>query len=306
MIKSVTVINHLGDSLVMELKRPETSGFYIQRIDGLGPVRATVNIVERAVMDGASYNSARAGSRNIVMYLGFMFASNIEEIRHKSYKYFPIKKKVTIQIETDTRICETYGYVESNEPDIFSNGETTQISIICPDSYFHEAGPNSKNIVTFTGVESAFSFEFSNESLTDDKIVFGEIHNDIEQTISYSGDVEVGVKIYIHSLGDASNITIYNITTGEKMVINTQKLKMLLGTDDEIVNGDDIVISTSRGEKSITLLRAGERHNIINCLDRYPDWFQLIKGDNIFTYRAYEGEENLQFRVEYVTVYEGV
>jgi hypothetical protein len=90
------------------------------------------------------------------------------------------------------------------------------------------------------------------------------------------------------------------------MRINTDKLKAFLGTTDAIINGDDIFISTHRGEKSVTLLRGGDRYNIINCLDRYPDWFQLSRGDNLFTYRAEEGATNLQFRVEHRTAYEGV
>lgn len=306
MIKSVTVINHLGNVLKMELKRPETSGFYVQRIEGLGPVNATINIVERAIMDGASYNSARVGSRNIVMYLGFLSSRNIEEIRHKSYKYFPLKKRITIQIETDTRICETYGYVESNEPDIFSDEASTQISVICPDSYFYDAGPNSTNIVTFTGLEPTFTFEFSNESLTEKLIVFGEIINTPKKTINYDGDVEVGVSIYIHAIGDASNITIYNETTGEEMTINTSLLKTILNTDYEIVAGDDIVITTSRGEKSVTLLRAGYSYNIINCLKRYPDWFQLAPGNNTFAFSAENGGENLTFSMRHKVAYEGV
>ena len=112
---------------------------------------------------------------------------------HDSYKYFPIKKKVTLLIETDNRICETYGYVESNEPDIFSSDETTQISIVCPDPYFYSAGPDGTNTTIFYGVEPLFEFAFSNESLTESLIEFGEIKNETEQTVYYSGDAEIGV-----------------------------------------------------------------------------------------------------------------
>ena len=306
MIKSVTVINHLGESLKMELKRPDTSGFYIISIDGLGPTKAAINITEKATMDGASYNSARVNSRNIVMHLGFMFANDAEEVRHKSYKYFPLKKRITIRIETDTRICETYGYVESNEPDIFSNGETTQISIICPDSYFYDASYNSKNIATFVGTDPNFEFPFSNESLSDSLIVFGEIRDDVEKPVFYSGDVDVGANIYIRSTGDVSNITIYNLSAGERMVIKTERLKALFGTQTEIIDKDEIIISTFVGRKSITLRRNGMSYNIINCLDKNSDWFQLMRGDNVFSYEADKGMEFLQFRVEYINAYEGV
>lgn len=132
MIRAVTVTNYLGESKRFELAFPEKSGFAVQSISGLGPSKADINTTEISTNDGSLYNSARVNSRNIVMSLKLMFNPQIEDTRQDSYKYFPIKKRVTLLIETDNRICETYGYVESNEPGLFSSGETTQISIVCP------------------------------------------------------------------------------------------------------------------------------------------------------------------------------
>lgn len=306
MIKSVTVVNHLGDTLVMELKRPRISGFYIRSIEGLGPVQANINVVDNAILDGASYSSSRVSYRNIVMNLGFVFANGIEDVRHESYKYFPPKRSVKILIETDKRICETCGYVEYNSPDIFNKEVTTQISIICPNPFFYDSGANANSVVEISGMESSFEFPFSNESLEDDMIVLGEFKHGEEKTFYYLGDVEVGMSITIHAAGPASNITIHNVNTDERMVINTTRLKSMLNTEYEIIAGDDIVISTIRGEKSITLIRGGKTYNIINCLDRYPDWFQLSVGANTFVCKASEGEANLKFKMEYGTVYEGV
>lgn len=296
MIKSVTVTNYLGESLKIEMSRPETSGFYIERIEGLGPSKASINVYEKATVDGASYSSAHVNARNIVMTLGFLFAHDAEEVRHKSYKYFPLKKKLKLLIETDKRICETYGYVESNEPDIFSQNEKTQISIICPDPYFYSAGENGIASTIFSGTEPVFEFPFSNESLTDSLIEFGEVKNTTAQTVYYTGDAEVGVIIYIHALGNVRDITIYNTGTRETMIIN-----------GNISTGDDIIISTVKGEKSIQLLRDGVYTNILNRLDKRSKWFQLTKGDNIFAYKVLAGGENsLQFRVENKIAYEGV
>ena len=151
MIRAVTVTNYLGESKRFELAFPEKSGFAVQSISGFGPSKADINTTEISTNDGSLYNSARVNSRNIVMSLKLMFNPQIEDTRHDSYKYFPIKKKVTLLIETDNRICETYGYVESNEPDIFSSDETTQISIVCPDPYFYSAGPDGTNTTIFYG-----------------------------------------------------------------------------------------------------------------------------------------------------------
>lgn len=69
MIKKVIVTNYLGESLEMELARPEVSGLAITDIEGLGPVKATINTSEIATGDGALYNSAKLETRNIVMTL---------------------------------------------------------------------------------------------------------------------------------------------------------------------------------------------------------------------------------------------
>ena len=301
MIKSVTVTNHLNESIKMELRFPEKSGFLIQSIDGLGAGKATINSTESATSDGSTYNSARVSSRNIVLNIKLLANPTVESTRQKTYKYFPIKKKVTLTFETDNRLCRIDGYVESNEPNIFSKQEATQISIICPDPYFYSI--NVHNTV-FSGVESLFEFPFSNESLTENLIEFGGLIINQSKTIVYSGDSEIGVTIFIHVLGEASNILIGNSLTRETMKIDTTKLTTLIGSG--LRNGDDIIISTIKGKKTINLIRDGKSINILNCLDKKPDWFVLTKGDNVFSFSADTGTSNLQFRIENQVIYEGV
>ena len=301
MIKSVTVTNYLGESIKLELGFPERSGFLVQEILGLGASKANINSTELSTADGSLYNSSRVNSRNIIFTLGFLPTPTIEDSRQKTYKYFPIKKKVHLLFETDNRVCEIYGYVESNEPNIFAKSSTTQISIICPDPHFYSI---QENITIFSGIEPLFELEFSNESLTDNLIEFGNILNLTMQTVYYSGDAEIGVRITIHAIGTATNVSIYNVNTHELMKIDTNKLAALTGSG--IISGDDIIISTTKGNKYITLLRNGEYTNILNCLDRGVNWFQLTRGDNLFAYVADSGSSNLLFRIENQVVYEGV
>lgn len=304
MIKSVTITNHLDESIKLDLFNPEESGFIIKSIEGLGPVKANVNFKELATNDGAIDNSARLSSRNIVMSLQFMESPTIEETRLKSYKYFPIKRNIKFLIETDSRICETIGRVETNVPTIFSNAEGCQISILCSNPYFYSAGENGTNQTIFYGTEPLFEFPFSNESLTEDLIEFGSIENRTEGTIYYDGDAEIGITIQIHAVGEAEGLVIYNTKTREIMRINDDKLKSLMGSG--IQAGDEITITTSRGEKGIYMLRSGVTTNILNSLEKPIKWFQLSKGDNTFAYTASAGLTNLQFRIENKVIYEGV
>lgn len=307
MIYSIVVTNYLGDRIKLELGKPEVSGFLIKSITGLGPAKANVNTTEVSTNDGSLFNSARLSQRNIVLDLVFIntvYRESIEDLRQKSYKYFPLKKSVELTIETDNRYVKTTGYVESNEPNIFSSQEGTQISIICPDPYFYSAGEDGNNVTNFYSIDPMFEFPFSNESLDEPLLIFGEIQIKTEGVITYHGDSEIGVMIYIHAIGPATNINIYNTETREVMRINTEKISSLTGKG--IVASDDIVINTAKGEKSITLIREGVSYNILNCLDKNTDWFTLAKGDNIFAFTADSGVTNLQFRVENKVIYEGV
>lgn len=307
MVKTFTITNYLGDSIKLEMGRPEKSGFLVKSVSGLGPSKANIITTEVSTNDGSLFNSARLNQRNIVFEFIFVETINgesIEDVRQKSYKYFPLKKNLDLLIETDNRIVKTTGYVESNEPNIFSSQEGSQISIICPDPHFYSAGPDGNNTTVFYGVESVFEFPFSNESLTDPLIVFGNIQLKTENVITYKGDTEIGVTIHIHAIGEVENITIYNTGTREIMRIDTTKLESLTGSG--IVEGDDIIIKTQKGDKSITLIREGKSINILNCLGKETDWFTLAKGDNIFAFTAESGTTNLQFWIENKVIYEGV
>lgn len=299
MIKAITVTNHLGESKRIELVKPEE--FAVSKIEGLGPPKAVINTTEAATVDGSFFNSSRAQQRNIVLTLYLMAEPTVENSRLVSYKFFPLKRLIKLMVETDERICSTYGYVESNEPDIFNKLVMTQISVVCPDPYFYSEAVTQ---TIFFGVDPLFEFPFSNESLTQPLLEMGRINRVTERTIVYNGDAETGVVITMHALGDVKNVTIYNLITREFMRLYTDKLTELTG--QSFTTGDEIIISTVRGNKYVQLLRAGEYTNILNCLDRDSDWFQLSKGDNLFAYLAEDGMENLQFRMENQTVYEGV
>lgn len=301
MIKSITVTNYLGDSLKLELARPERSGLAVTSITGLGPGKANINTTELSTTDGGLYNSARVPVRDIVISLRYLWHNTIEEARHLSYRYFPLKQKLTLRIETDMRTAEIEGYVESNDPTIFSNAEGTDISIICPNPFFYSA---EKNVTVFSGIEPMFEFPFSNESISAPMLMMGDIQNSTDRIIYYDGDAETGVIITIHAFGEATGIAIYNTGTRETMRLDTNKLEEFTGKG--ITAGDDIIINTIPGSKSIRLIREGVETNILNCLDRDSDWFKLVKGDNVFAYTAETGSTNLNFSIENNVVYEGM
>lgn len=302
MIKSIKVTNPKGESLVLDLFYPEKSGLIVRSISGLGPPKANINSTDLATADGALYSSARASTRNIVFNLQFMFAPTIEDSRQLTYKYFPLKKLVKIEVETDNRSLETSGYVESNQPDIFSKEETTQISILCLNPFFYDPNPS---VTQFATVTPTFEFPFSNESISENLIEFGTINLDTRSTIDYVGDVDTGVLITIHALGSVSgSLTIYNVETQEKMVIDLAKIKTLIGKD--YGSGDDIIISTVSGDKYVQVLHDGKYTNAIAAIEKLADWFQVSVGRNIFNFTVTKGIENLVMSFSYRNAYGGI
>ena len=310
MIKSVTAVNFKGESIKMDLFHPESSGFIIIKIDGIGPGKATVTKNDSKVYDGGTITSARLPSRNIKMEIQFLWVNSIEDVRHKSYKYFPLKKPIKLIFETDTRTVEIEGVVESNEPDIFSSEESTNISIICPDPYFYASGENSLSKTEFSGINAMFEIPsdagYSNESLTEALTEISTLYIQSERGIMNYGEVDIGVVISIKPLAIVKGIlTISNVTLGQNMSFDLNKIKTI--TENDFHLGDELVINTLRGKKSVTLVREGKNYNALSCIDTRTDWIYLTSGENTFTYYLNgEGIEDLQFSVTNSILYEGV
>lgn len=300
MLKSLTVATR-GKSLTMVLSRPDKSGLFIKSITGLGPVNADINTTNFAVSDGGYFNSARKGTRNIVIDLYYMFHPTIEDARHLTYSFFSVKENVELTFTTDTRVLRTTGYVESNEPDVFSNLSGAQISIICPDPKFYSV---DSSITSFRNVEDIFEFPLENNSTTEDLIEMGDIKIDTVKVIKYLGDGEVGMTLRIHALAEISLITFYDFDTRDRMVFDFAKLSSSLGPKMQPL--DDLVVCTIPGKKSITLIREGKSYNALNCLDRMSTWLTLKSGENVFAYEIDEGVFAAVFEIDNAIAYEGV
>ena len=303
MIQSLIVTNPKGEELTLDLLRPELSGLYIKSIDGLGPPSASINTQDVATIDGALYVGSRLETRNLVIELGMMDKPSVEANRLKSYRFFPTKRAVSIVVITDNNKVKIEGYVESNEPDIFSEEESTKISIVCPDPYFYDIEPTQKN---FSETTPLFEFEFSNESVTENLLVMSEIRTDTRSLIVYPGDGDTGINIQIKMLADVSVFEMYDVFTQGAMKLYGNKMPSSLGTTFK--KNDIIEINTVKGNKYVTLIRGGISTNIISALDKKATWFQLSPGDNIFAYAADNGtnDEKVVVTFVYNVAHEGV
>lgn len=307
MLKSVTVTNHLGKSITLELANPEESGFYVVGITGLDPPKADISMSDIAAYDGSVFNSSRVSSRNIVLSLMFP-ETKVEHYRHESYRYFPIKRNVTLDFVTDTRQLSISGYVESNEVGIFSKRQGCQVSILCPDPWFYNT-VNSSAEQTLSKVERIFEFEdLGNgdtwiKGITSDSsygIEFSNIIRNSSGIVNYEGDIEVGVTLRFRAFGTTGDVNIYK--GYDRLTINSSVINRITGSP--IQAGDEIIVTTHQGKKSARLLRNGKYINVLSAIDKKSVWLKVSKGENEFVFTTVTSSGELSFSIQ--TLYEGI
>ena len=309
MIKSVTITNEFGESIVIKLgeTEPET-GLFITGIDGLGPAGADVKFGNVVTQDGGKYNSAKGNQRNVVFHMLFLDAqTTVEQARQITYKYFPLKKKVNILVETDTRTSEAVGYVESNEPKIFTEEDEycgADISIMCESPWLSLYGPEGYQEIRFSDINAMFEFEFEDVDELSPSIEFSAIEVKRENVINYHGEADTGIIMSIYAYDEFANPTIYNNITRESITIDTDKVAAIVGS--KIKFGDEIRISTIQNDKYIHFIRDGVTYNILNALDKNADWFKIHPGDNTFSYTMTKGELDVVFMITAQVLLQGV
>lgn len=179
----------VGTLVLNVSNRPETDLFEVRNIDGLGAVKADVNTIPLGSVDGEYFAGTSVGKRNIVLTLGLTPDWNvwsIPKLRRLLDKYFSPKQLIRLVFEsTEFPPVGINGYVESNDPNMFSKDPEHQISIICPDLYFKAL----------------------------DAIVIAGKTSDVPLAIDYLGNVETGMHVEVVRGVDAVNPTSAHIAT---------------------------------------------------------------------------------------------
>lgn len=275
--------NWKGDSIDLT---DERGGIYLDRVEGLHPVKAEHSTAVSPYRDGERLTNVRIGVRNIVAY--FNLCRNVEENKALLYRLFRKKKEGTLRYKRGDVDVYAKAYVEDITPNQYENPVSVQIVLVCFDPYFISA----QEILTEIG-QNVPRLRFV-LAMTQPQ-PFGIYNENTKQTINNDGDVELGMLIQIYASGRAEIPKIYNELTGEYFELQL-----------ELFSGDKIEINTNDGEHAVTLIRAAERFNVFNLLSRGSSWLKLDVGENTFGATASMGEESLVFKIIAAERYEGV
>jgi hypothetical protein len=161
--------------------RAETDLIQIRNIDGLDPVKASVNTSPYGSVDGASFVGSSVLSRNIVLTLHpnpDWDTWTFESLRRLLYSYFMPKRATRLVFFSDDMPpVEISGVVESCEVNLFSKDPEILVSIVCPSPYF-------------TAVDATV---ITGQTVRPDGNVV---------VVDYKGTIETGIKVKVTSVAD--------------------------------------------------------------------------------------------------------
>jgi phage-related protein len=280
---SLTVENAKGE----QLNLTNNPDYTITNIDGLYPPDAIINMMQRAGHDGSMFNSAFVQDRQIILNLAINKGACVN--RNALYKYFQTARPVRLIYNNDLRGVYIDGYVQNAPIEFFGQKQTVQITIICPDPFWHSTVP----IEGMTdGMESLFEFPFS---IPEGGIPFSEYYGGNAAHIWNPGTVESGIIMEIRATGSATNPRVYHQNTDKFFRVNTS-----------LQSGDVLTIDTRTDHKKIQRLRSGVTSNLIDSRDIGSTWLIMEPGENVYILSAESGVSNLQCHISAITNIEGV
>lgn len=283
MAYELKVKNNKGEVLNLS----SSPNYTVYKITGLQPPQVALHSSNNSTTDGITVSNVRTGQRNIVLYVSIN--GDVETNRINLYKYFPLKKTVTVHFKNNNRDVYIEGYVELIECDLFSKRQAAQISIICPQPYFKAI----EDLVSyFSDISSLFTFPFS---IAAEGVEVSKLSTNVRKSIVNAGDVESGIIISLYAIGTVVKPVLYDVLERTHISFNFTMLP-----------DDEIVIDTNVGKKSAMLIRNGVATNIIGYMIPDSTWFTLQAGDNVFTYGADSGSSNLQITFRTSVLYGGV
>ena len=282
-----SIQNSAGDVLVLTGNEPI---YQLYNVSGTNPPLANINMAVASGKDGATFNSSKLNTRNLV--LNVKINGNVEQNRLRLNNFARSKEWVRVYYSNNSLDVYIDGLVEAVEYTPFSRRVAAQISIVCPDPYFKSI---DEVIADSSNVLPKFTFPFSIDE--DEPVVIAELMDTEGVVINNTSDATTGALISIRFNSSASSVELKNITTGDSL-----KLVHSFQTDDIVE------ISTVTGEKYIKLIRNGVVSNLMSAYVRGGQFPQLASGVNRFDYlvdnTAPAGQIDIQFR--YHNVYRGL
>lgn len=282
----LTCENERGDIINLM----DNTKYSITNISGLNPPKSSITTASVSSLDGARYRSSHLEMRNIVIDL--YIQSPAEENRLELYKMFRAGKFIKFCFKNGTRDVFIEGYTEMLDVSYFERQQKAQISILCPQPYFMDA---ELLVNEFSNIKGLLTFPFW--TYEGQPVEFGKYDDFKEAEILNNSDTECGLNITFKAVGGKVK---------NPILIDRNNVNNYIGVDFTLDNGDEVNITTERGNRKVTLIKGTQQVNLFNFITYNSSWLQAEIGKNVFVYDADSGLDNLVVILKHRNKYQGV
>ena len=253
--------------------------FTVTNIDGFTRADVGISSVAMSDMDGDIINSQTVTPRTVTITLRINGGVNPEEAKRYVTMFVKPKQTGILALNYKDRDTTLTGVVQTLDMPRFTNGVAMQFSLYCSQPLWEDVNALYAYI---TDIISMHHWPITPKVVPD--IVMGEILEQKGQYVTNNGDVPVGMEISIIANGGA-------ISNPKIMRENSYDF---FSVDITMAERDELIISTVRGKKSVTL----NGQNVIDKVTRGSTWLQLEVGINrLIITDDYEGV-NMQFSLK--------
>lgn len=263
--------------------------FCLIAAEGLHGIETGFSETESPYTDGAIIDNVRALPRGIA--LKFALCGDVEaslDIFHAVAKSKQLGKLIKREGERETKI---EGRVTVPPYTRISNRVTVDLNIYCGQPYWEDV---QELVGTIAELVDLLYFPEYGRGIPAEGVPFGALNVEKVQTIANDGDAAVGLTIVINALGEVAKPRISCPTgtqNGWYMQLNTT-----------LKDGDEVVISTHKGNKSITINGSAYINGVpVLSLLEYSggDWLQLETGENTFNITSDTERPRVYFYIFY-------
>jgi hypothetical protein len=281
----IIYVNSGGESITIRQVKP----YFLEKLDGTGSIRNTVNTFKAPEQDGAFYVSSTLDMRNITMEGTIVAATADEayELRKNFLRFFSPKKSGVLKYRDKQISCvveEVALTVSIREriPKFF-------LSLLCPSPFFETLDEVRQELASWEPL-----LEFALE-IPEEGIEFGLRQPSQIIAVDNIGDVPCGCEIVFRATGSVTNPELLHLDTGEYVKILTT-----------MSSGDEFHIYTHFAGKRVISISGTTESNAFYLLDTDSDFFQLAPGINNLRYDASNNLELLDVSVYYRPQFLGV
>ena len=258
------------------------SRFKLSNTDGLTSLQANIASSTNPNIDGDIVNNVRVEPRPIVLDL--TIENDVENVKRYILRYVKLKMRGTLRQTQNDRTTQIVGVVEAIEMPRYANPVTMQITLHCSQPFWEDIEEAAQDLSEVVDMFYFTDYEDDMLYFPEEGIPFGEIDTNRTKVLMNDGDVDVGLEIHIVALGTVTNPVLYN-AEGD-----------FIGVDVTLTSGQEIIITTGKGDKTIRL----DGENKISKIRAGSTWLQLKVGENEFTIDSEDGTEgNMYFTLVY-------